>query len=207
MVNGQLRTSDVTDTTLLAAFLAIAREDFVAPAFAGLAYLDQDIPAAGAESRKLIAPRTIGRLLQAAEIKPGERALEVGGGSGYGAALLAELGAEVTLLEFGLGRRSRRKEFVRRRRSGLGLERRVRQGRPAKGPFDVILINGAFQVLPAALVAQLADGGRLVGIDATDDSPRGVVIRKSGRGFSGRPLFDATADVLPGLVKVAAFAF
>src|ERR1700691_4814269 len=99
MVNGQLRTCDVTDVSVLAAFLDVPRERFVSPSLAKLAYVDRDVPAANADARRLLAPRTLARLLQAAEIAPGERALDVGGGAGYSAALLQQLGASVVAIE------------------------------------------------------------------------------------------------------------
>ena len=81
------------------------------------------------------------------------------------------------------------------------------KGAPADGPFDIILLNGAFEVTPSALIGQLADRGRLVGLDSRQQGTCGVLILKSGRGVSERPLFDASADVLPGFARAAVFAF
>jgi hypothetical protein len=86
MVNGQLRTAGVVDRALLAAFLEVARQRFVAPECASLAYVDRELPARGAKVRKLLPPMTLARMLQAATVVPGDRALDVAGGSGYGAA-------------------------------------------------------------------------------------------------------------------------
>src|SRR5208337_3542239 len=94
MVNGQLRTGDVVDQEVLAAFLETPRELFVAVAFQPLAYLDRETPALGAKTRRLLRPLTLARMLQSAGVKSGERALDVGGGSGYGAALLDFMGAK-----------------------------------------------------------------------------------------------------------------
>ena len=141
MVNGQLRTSDVDDKTLLAAFLEVPRERFLPPAFAKLAYLDQDQLALGAAERRVLAPRTLARLLQAAKIAPGERALDVGGGSGYTSAILSALGASVVLLEIrfwsaaAAKRRCRNGQYrFRRRGSGGGRSRQgpVRRHRPQR---------------------------------------------------------------------------
>src|SRR5271165_4507187 len=99
MVNGQLLTGGIVNRAVLAAFLETPRERFVAPAYASLAYLDRDLPALGAKSRRLLLPLTLARMLQAAGVRPGERVLDVGGGSGYGAALLAHMGAKVVALE------------------------------------------------------------------------------------------------------------
>ena len=97
MVNSQLRTGGVVDKVLLTAFLDVPRQRFVAPEHESLAYLDRALPARGAKVRRLLAP-VLARLLQAARVVPGDRALSVGGGSGYGAALLEAMGAKVVLL-------------------------------------------------------------------------------------------------------------
>ncbi|MBV8104597.1 MAG: protein-L-isoaspartate O-methyltransferase, partial [Hyphomicrobiales bacterium] len=103
MVNSQLRTGDVVDREVLAAFLETPRERFVAPDFTALAYLDREIPARGARTRRLLPPLTLARMLQAVAVKAGDRALDVGGGSGYGAALLELMGAKVVALESDAG--------------------------------------------------------------------------------------------------------
>ena len=100
MVDGQLRTCDVTDQALLAAFARIPRESFVAPAFATLAYLDRDVLGRlEAANGFCWLPMVLARLIQAASVRPGEKALDVAGGSGYGASILASLGAHVVTLE------------------------------------------------------------------------------------------------------------
>ena len=207
MVNGQLRTSDVTDLSVLAAFLDVPRESFVAPALAQVAYADQDLPAAGAAGRRLLAPRTLALLLQAAAIAPGERVLDVAGGSGYSAALLDCLGASVVAVESDRGAA----QFARLALAGRAgvevVEGELASGPPGKGPFDVILINGAFEALPRALLDQLASDGRLVAVDARTGSPRGVIIDKSSVGFSERSLFDAKADVLDAFRRTPGFVF
>src|SRR5574340_1097795 len=103
MVNSQLRTGGVVDKAVLAAFLAVPRQRFVAPGYASLAYLDRPAPARGAKVRKLLAPMPLARMLQAAKVVPAERALDVAGGSGYGAALLDSMGAKVVMLEADAG--------------------------------------------------------------------------------------------------------
>ena len=207
MVNGQLRTSDVTDLSVLAAFLEVPRERFVAPALAQLAYVDQDLPAAGADRRRLLAPRTLALLLQAAAIGPGERALDVAGGSGYSAALLDHLGASVIAVESDRGAAQFAREALAGRAGVEVVEGELAAGAPGKGPFDVILVNGAFETTPRALLDQLASGGRLVGVDARTGSPRGAIIDKSQVGFSERSLFDAKADVLEAFRRTPGFVF
>src|SRR5664279_3557690 len=99
MVNCQLRTQDVPDQEVLAAFLEVPRELYVDPAFEDLAYLDCPAPALGAKARRLLPPATLARMIQAAVVHRGDRALSVGGGSGYGAAILQAMGANVVALE------------------------------------------------------------------------------------------------------------
>jgi len=206
MVNTQLRTADVHDATVQSAFLAVPRENFVQASSPALAYLDRDAPAIGAFERKLLAPRTLARLLQAAEPKRGERVLDIGGGSGYSAAVLAALGCEVVMLESDAGAVAAARQALAGASGVAVVEGELTSGAP-QGPFDVILINGAYGALPRELIAKLGDGGRLVGLDATSGSQHGVLIEKSGSSFSERSLFDASADVLPGLGRTPAFAF
>jgi protein-L-isoaspartate(D-aspartate) O-methyltransferase len=206
MVNGQLRTSDVNDASVLAAFLTVPREKFAAVDACGLAYLDRDVAATGATQRKLLAPRTLARLIQAAAPRPGERALDVGGGSGYSAALLAELGCEVAVLESDAGAIAAAREALKGTPGVTMTQGDLASGGP-QGLFDVIVINGAFEATPLGLIARLAEGGRLVGLDAREGAQSGVLIEKLGESYSERTLFDAKADVLPGLGRVLGFAF
>src|ERR1700689_200753 len=103
MVNGQLRTGGVVDKVVLAAFLETPRQHFVAPEQESLAYLDRELPARGAKSRRLLAPMVLARMLQAATVVPSDRALDVGGGPRLGAAVLAAIGVKVVVLESDTG--------------------------------------------------------------------------------------------------------
>ena len=103
MVNSQLRTGGIVDKVVLAAFLEVPRQRFVAPEHESLAYLDRELPARGAKFRRLLAPMVLARMLQAVTVTAGDRALDVAGGSGYGAALLVAMGAKVVLLESDAG--------------------------------------------------------------------------------------------------------
>src|ERR1700758_298135 len=99
MIDSQLRPCGVNDLALLAAFAEVPREAFVEPSYASLAYVDNDVPALKGRGRLLLAPATLGRLIEGAGPQPGERILDVAGGSGYGASVLARLGARVVALE------------------------------------------------------------------------------------------------------------
>jgi protein-L-isoaspartate(D-aspartate) O-methyltransferase len=204
MVNAQLRTSDVNELEILAAFAATPRENFVAPAQRALAYADGEIASSGPAGRRLLSPRTLGLLMKCATPAPGERALVVGGGSGYCAALLAALGLEVVSLETDA---TAAREALAGVPNVKHAEGALNEPPPGQGPFDVIIINGAFETTPDRLIAALNEGGRLVGLSARSEPKRIVVFERSGGGVSERALFDAAGDVLPGLARAPAFAF
>jgi len=206
MVESQLRTSGVSDIPLLAAFAEAPREDFVEPAFAALAYFDRETPALQGGGRLLLAPTTLARLIQAARPLPGVRALDVAGGSGYSAGILARLSAVVVALEAPEAGQGAKTTLA-----GLkGVEIAngdLAHGAPAKAPFDVILVNGAFEVWPEALIAQLAEGGRLVGVDASYPTTKAVLIEKAAGVATRRLLYDASAPRLDAFRRPAQFAF
>lgn len=202
MINNQLRTNDVNDLELLAAFAAVPREAFVAAGQRPLAYADCDVPSSGPAGRKLLSPRTLGLMIKAAAPVKGERALTVGAGGGYCAALLAALGLKVVALETD--------SSAARAQALAGVEcvdGPLTEPPAGKGPFDVILVNGAFEVAPDRLVAALSPQGRLVGVSAVSNAKRIVIFERSGGGVSERSLYDAVADVLPGFARAPAFAF
>lgn len=205
MVNCQLRTSDVPDQQVLAAFLEVPRERYVSPGFADLAYLDCAAPALGAKARRLLPPATLARMIQAARVNRGDRVLDVGGGSGYGAALLHAMGAKVVALESDPGAAKAAGALA-----GAAIERvegPLEVGAPQLAPFDVILVEGAFRVFPKALIAQLADWGRLVGIDAIMGAPQVALYERKGSTISRRALFEAAGDTLDGFQPEASFVF
>jgi protein-L-isoaspartate(D-aspartate) O-methyltransferase len=133
-------------------------------------------------------------------------ALDVAGGSGYGAAILAALGAEVTILEAEEGAVASARTLTP---SGATIDFVV--GDLAAGvagrSFDVILVNGAFEEIPDKLLSQLRDDGRLVGVDASFRSPKAVLIEKVGGVASRRILFDAAAPKLEAFRRAPSFAF
>ena len=204
MINSQLRTCDVNDRDLLAAFADTPREDFVAPAQRAQAYVDGEVASSGPPGRKLLSPRSLGLLLKCAAPAPGERALVVGAGSGYCAALLAALGLDVVALETDAS--AARAALGGRERISV-VEGPLTEPPAAGGPFDVIVVNGAFEVAPDRLIAALKEGGRLTGLSARSEPKRVVLYERSGGGVSDRVLFDAAGDVLPGFARTRAFAF
>lgn len=211
MVDGQVRTNDVTDHRVLDAMLTVPREEFVPEDRRALAYLDLDLDVSesGSVQRFLIKPMLTGRLLQAAEIRTTDQVLVVGCATGYVAALAARLAENVTATESDPALEGRAKDVARK--LGIGnVAIRVAgciQGDPGDGRFDVILLNGATEVPVDGLCRQLKDGGRLLGVFAKTKPARAMVITHSHQDFGSRILFDATAPVLPGLERVPEFVF
>jgi protein-L-isoaspartate(D-aspartate) O-methyltransferase len=207
MVNGQLRVCDVNDLELLAAFLNTPREAFVAPEMARFAYIDGDQPSLGSQTRRLLPPTVLARLLQAAELKPGERVLDVGGGAGYGAAILDHLGARVVALESDAGAAAAARQALDGRAAIELVEGDLAAGAKGRGPFDVIVVEGAFEASPDALLAELAENGRLVGVDARGSAPEATLIERLAAGFGRRSLFETRAATLEEFRRAPSFAF
>ncbi len=182
MVNSQLRTGDVVDQEVLAAFLETPREPFVAAASAPIAFLDRETPALGARTRRLLRPLTLARMLQAASVKAGDRALDVGGGSGYGAALLDFMGAKVAALESDPGAVAAARELLRGRQGVTVREGPLEAGAADLAPFDVIVVEGAFRVYPD-VADQPARRRRPAGRDRRDHGrASGGAVRAERRG-------------------------
>ncbi len=211
MVDSQLRTFDVNDLALLAAMESIPRERFVPPGRESLAYIDQDVPVAesAGERRFMLAPMVLGRLIQALDIGPGSKILDVACGFGYSAAVMARLGAAVIALEAD----ETMVEAARARLAGLGVEGvavvsgPLDEGYPKGAPYDAILINGAIEQKPRRLLEQLADGGRLACIEGRGRAARATLHVRSGDAFGARALFDAAAPVLAAFREEPGFVF
>lgn len=210
MVDGQVRTNDVTDRRILDAMLAVPREAFVPASRQALAYLDLDLDVSeGGAKRYLIKPQLIGKLLQAAEIGEGDNVLVVGCATGYLAALAAKLARQVTATESDSALVAKAKDTF----AAIGLSNVTcraaasAEGDPAAAPYDVIILNGATEVTPDGLFGQLKEGGRLVGVSAESRPSRAMIVTRIHGEFGYRPLFDAAAPVLPGLERAAAFVF
>ncbi len=210
MVDNQIRPSEVTDTGVIQAFLSIPREKFVAPEQRPFAYGDREVPLSPwAPGRRMMPPVPLARLVQALEIKPGERLLVVAGATGYSAAILDTLGAEVTLLEEDQALAAAAMEIL----ADVGFRAvRVVRGKHVGGnvvdaAYDAILIDGAIEVLPEAIAAQLSPTGRLATIERDDGLSRAMIYERVGDDVTKWPLFDAWLDVLPGFERVREFVF
>ena len=211
MVDGQVRPSDITDSRIIDAMLAVPREAFVPQHRRALAYLDLDLDVSEGDSAKrfLIKPVVTAKMLQAAEIGEADNVLVVGCATGYAAAVVAQLGCRVTATESDPTLAAKAQEIL----AGLGLANvtvraaAAADGDAAAAPFDVIVLNGATEITPDRLYRQLKEGGRLVGVFATTQPPRATIVTRSHDEFGNRALFDAVVPVLSGLERLPAFVF
>src|SRR5262249_33037967 len=157
--------------------------------------------------RRLLKPMVLAKMVQAAAVKESDRVLDVGCATGYSSALLARLARSVVALEEDAS-------LSRRAQENLGGASNVRvvtgpltQGWPANAPYDVILVNGAVELVPPALSSQLGSGGRLVAVVGRAPTGRAMVYRSVAGALSGWPVFDAAAPLLPGFSVPPAFVF
>jgi protein-L-isoaspartate(D-aspartate) O-methyltransferase len=207
MVDGQVRTSDVTDLRIIAAMLELPRERFVPETKADLAYLDLDVPVDA--GRRLLKPMVLAKMLQAAAVKADDRVLDVGCATGYSSAILARLAHSVVALEEDPALAGKALENL----EAIGASNvtvvtgPLTQGRQASAPYDVIFVNGATEVVPHTLCGQLAEGGRMVAVFGRAPLGRAMLYRAVGGDVSGWPIFDAAAPLLPGFAAAQAFVF
>jgi protein-L-isoaspartate(D-aspartate) O-methyltransferase len=207
MVDRQIRPNDVTDPDLIAALMAVPRERFVPAAQASVAYLDRDI--AVDDKRALLKPMALARMIQTSGVAAGERVLDVAGGTGYSAAILARLAGSVAALEDDPVLAKRCGDLVKE----VGAANvapvcgPLDAGWAALAPYDVILVNGACEVEPRGLLGQLKEGGRLVGIMGTGPDGKIVMYRKDRGEIGSRAVFDAAAPALPAFARAPAFVF
>jgi protein-L-isoaspartate(D-aspartate) O-methyltransferase len=200
MVDGQLRPEAVTDRGVLAAMASVERENFVPESARALAYFDR--PLRLSTERAMMPPAALGRLLSELTPRAGERALVVGSGTGYSAALLKAIGLEVVALESD--------EALARTARAAGVETitgNLAAGWGKDAPYDIILLDGAVEEVPAALIEQLAPSGRLAGAIVDRGVTRLVVGRVAGGSLGLRSLADADVAILSGFSRPRAFTF
>jgi protein-L-isoaspartate(D-aspartate) O-methyltransferase len=213
MVDGQVRTTDVTSTALLDAMLAVPRETFVPASRRDLAYIDEDVEIAPAQggrpARYQMQPSPFAKLLQLAEIVPSDFVLDVGCGAGYSAAVLSRLASSVVALEADKALADLATENL----AGLGCDNvavvhgAFQEGYAAEAPYDVIFVGGSVGVPPEALFSQLKDGGRLVVVEGGGNAGKARLYSKWNGVVTGRSAFNAAIKPLPGFERVNAFQF
>ncbi len=208
MVDSQVRPSDVTDRRVIRAMLDVPRDLFASGTQRQLAYADLDLRVG--KDRAILAPRTLAKLIQLLEIEPSDVVLDVAAASGYSSALLAQLASKVVAIEADAA-------LVAEARATLAgqnitnvtvVDGDPKSGSPSHGPYNAILINGAVDDVPEALIGQLKDGGRLVAIVAASERlARATLYRRTGTAMSQSFEFDASAPYLPGFRRARGFVF
>lgn len=200
MVDAQLRPEGVNYPPLVEAMASVPRERFVAEDARPLAYIDRSVPMG--DGRLLSAPAVLGKLLAELTPLPGERALVIGCGTGYSAAVLKAMGLDVTGLE------SSRELASRARSNGISVvEGPLEAGLKKDAPYQLILIDGAVEYIPEAIIGQLTDRGR-IGTALIDGGVcRLAVGRRAGKGFGLHTLADAATAALPGFARPRTFTF
>lgn len=206
MVDGQIRTADVTDHRVLEAFLTTPREDFVPESRRGLAYLDARTPL-GFPGRAMIEPMLLARLVQLADVRETDRVLVVGCGLGYTAAIFGALAASVVGLEEEPALAAGAGANLRGLAGVAVVEGPLTAGAAALGPYDLIFCDGVVEDGPGALTGQLAPGGRIVAPAGSGRATKATVYRPHDRGVSQNVYFDASGPALPGFAPAAAFSF
>ncbi len=187
MVESQLRTRGISDARVLDAMLHVPRDQFVPAAYRAQAYEDHPLPIG--DSQTISQPYIVAVMLESLQLQPSDRVLEVGTGSGYATALLAELAAEV----FSIERHPALAENAREVFTRLGYKNVQvftgdgSLGLPASGPFDAILVSAAAAGLPPALIAQLNESGRMIIPVGTGDSQQLQFVRM----VNGSPMITA----------------
>lgn len=209
MVECQLRPNDVTNHRLLEAFLDVPREKFIASSDATLAYMDAGIRIGLNSDRYLTEPRVLGRMLQELNIQKSDEALVIGAGSGYSAAILSHLAESVIAIESDPEHAARATEVLESLdiTNVVVVEGDLANGYPEQAPFDVIIVDGATAVFPKTLCEQLLPSGRIAAIVGTPPYGRVCVATNDGPNVSERPLFNASAHLLPGFELVPEFQF
>ena len=207
MVEGQIRTADVTDTTVLDAMQTLPRERFLPPTLVQLAYLDGDVPVR--RGRTLLRPMVLAKLVQAARIDRDHRVLDLGCATGYSAAVISHLAGSVVALEEDADLARQAKEAL----AAVGAANvevvagPLAAGWPAGGPYDVIFLDGATEIRPDSLGPQLKPDGCVVGVYSPTAASKATIFHFIEGHMVGRPVFDAAARVLPGFSAPPQFVF
>jgi protein-L-isoaspartate(D-aspartate) O-methyltransferase len=207
MVDTQVRPSDVTKFPIIESMLAVPREAYVPNDQLEAAYVGGNLEIA--PGRVMLEPRSFGKLLDAVDVQPNEAVLDLGCGYGYSTAVIARLAEVVVAVEEDEALAA----DAQRRLSEHGVDNAavvsgpLVAGAAKHGPYDVIIVQGAVEDVPAALIDQLKDGGRIAAIFMEGSLGVARIGHKSAQGLTWRYAFNASAPVLQGFAKSKAFAF
>ncbi|WP_425418213.1 protein-L-isoaspartate O-methyltransferase family protein [Oricola indica] len=212
MVDSQVRPTDVTDLRLLEALLSVPREAFVPDQRRAFAYIDDDIEVTNGASetrRFLMEPSPFAKLVQLADVRPGDLVLDIGCGTGYSSAVFSLIGNAVIALESDSDLSDRASEILLE--NGFDnvavVTGPLEAGYAGEGPYDVIFVGGAVDTVPESLFDQLKDGGRLVAVEGHGLGGFATLYVKDGQFVSGRQAFNLAVKALPGFERVPEFSF
>ncbi|WP_348682634.1 protein-L-isoaspartate O-methyltransferase family protein [Acidovorax soli] len=216
MIEQQIRPWNVLDADVLELLSVVRREDFVPPACRSMAFMDIEIPLLGNDAKEavrlghsMLQPRLEARMLQDLRILPTDRVLEIGAGSGYMAALLAQRAESVVSLEIVPALAEMAQDNLQR--AGIANAHvRVSDGsRDAvpEGPFDVIVLSGSVASIPQNLLSMLREGGRLAAIVGQEPVMRFTLVRRTGERFDTTQPWDTVAPRLVGFAEPSDFSF
>ena len=206
MVDTQIRPSDVTKFPIINAFLSIPREKFVPDGKREAAYIGENFQIG--QSRVILDPRTLAKLLEALDVQKDELVLDIGSGLGYSSAVISLIAEVVIAVEDDSGLASEAEEIL----SEIGSDNVVVQvgkladGAPEHGPYDVIIFQGGVEAIPVSILKQLKNGGRLGAIFIEQGLGTAKIGFKLNDKINWRYSFNASAPVLPGFFKQKDFA-
>ena len=214
MIEQQIRPWDVYDGQTLDALGRLRREDFVPPVYRSLAFMDIQIPLRGNAEEALrkgecmLSPKVEARLVQDLLVTRNDRVLEIGAGSGFVAALLAQVADHVVSLEIEpelalVAQENLRRAGVRNAAVRIGDG----SGPIPDGPFDVILLSGSVASVPQELLALLRDGGRLAAVVGDEPMMRATIVRRQGERFETILPWDTVAPRLRNFPEPSGFRF
>jgi protein-L-isoaspartate(D-aspartate) O-methyltransferase len=207
MVEQQIRPWEVLDPSVLDLLVKVRREDFVPPQYRNFAFTDMEIPLGNGES--MLTPKLEARLIQEAGIRPDDQVLEIGTGSGYMAALMANLARQVYTVDIN-------PEFVAQAKTKFAAHglRNVAaeagdaaQGWTAHAPYDVIIVTGSLPKLPHAFEQALAPGGRLIAIVGDPPIMTAYRIQRTGEGYQREGIFETNVKALRNAQQPERFVF
>ena len=212
MIEQQIRPWNVLDQDVLDLLHVVKREQFVPAAYQNLAFADVEIPLPGGEA--MLAPKFEARIMQETGVKKHETVLEIGTGSGYMAALLAHRAAKVTTVEIN----PETAELAKKNLANAGIHNvTVEIGNGAQGwgqekgggaPYDVIVISGALEVLPEAILKQIKVGGRVAAIVGQPPVMEAAIITRTGENtYSTVKVFETNVRYLTGAPALSHFQF
>ncbi|MDX5383391.1 MAG: protein-L-isoaspartate O-methyltransferase [Rhodobacterales bacterium] len=206
MVDTQVRPSDVTKFPIIEAMLSIPREEFVPDNRREAAYVGENLDIGA--GRVMLEPRTLAKMLDALDVQRDEMVLDLGCGLGYSSAVIARLAEAVVAVESNEALADEAQDILSREGADNVILHHgpLAEGAAQHGPYDVIVIEGAVAELPAAILDQLKDGGRIACLFM--EGALGVVRvgYKLDGGISWRFAFNASAPVLAGFEKQVAFS-